>query len=108
MKNLCKIAILSMCFFLLAPSPSHADLDGLVYYLYVRGPGRIYTPTFEFQGGNDLLVIGTSSDYGPLNGVWQEVPLGLFSFFWAQVESDEPTTTTTIPDETPETRFPGN
>ena len=63
------------------------------------GPARVYTPPFEFQGGNDLLVIGASSDYGVLNGVWQEAPLGLFSFFWAQVESDEPTTTTTIPDD---------
>jgi len=89
-----------MCIFLLAPSPSHADLDGLVYYLYVKGPGRIYTPTFEFEGNNSLIVIGTSSDYGELNGVWQEVPLGPVSFFWAQVESDEPVnTTTTIPDD---------
>ena len=101
MKNLCKIALLSMCIFLIAPSPSHADLDGLVYYLYVKGPKSIWTPTFEFQGGNDLLVIGASSNYGVLNGVWQEVPLGLFSFFWAQVEEDAPTTTTTTPpDET--------
>lgn len=101
MKNLCKIALLSMCLFLVAPSPSHADLDGLVYYLYVKGPSGLWTPTFEFEGGNDLLVIGASWEYGVLNGVWQEVPLGPFSFFWAQVESDEPVeTTTTIPDET--------
>ena len=102
MKNRFKIAILSICILLIPFTASYAALDGLIYYLYVRGPARVYTPTFEFQGGNDLLVIGASSDYGVLNGVWQEAPLGLFSFFWAQVESDEPTTTTTIP-EIPET-----
>jgi hypothetical protein len=98
MKKILKTSILITCILILPLSNSYAALDGLIYYLYVRGPARVYTPTFEFQGGNDLLVIGASSDYGVLNGVWQEAPLGLFSFFWAQVEQDEPTTTTTIPE----------
>ena len=104
MKNLFKIVLLSAFIFLIPLSTSYADLDGLVYYLYVKGPARVYTPTFEFQGGNDLLVIGASSDYGVLNGVWQEAPLGFFSFFWAQVELDEPagtTTTTTTTNQIP-------
>ena len=101
MKKILKNCILTIFFLIIPLSTSYAALDGLIYYLYVRGPALVYTPTFEFQGGNDLLVIGASSDYGVLNGVWQEAPLGLFSFFWAQVEQDEPTTTTTIPDEIP-------
>jgi hypothetical protein len=101
MKKILKTSILIICILILPLSNSYAALDGLIYYLYVKGPARVYTPTFEFQGGNDLLVIGASADYGVLNGVWQEAPLGLFSFFWAQVEQDEPTTTTTIPDEIP-------
>jgi hypothetical protein len=105
MKKTLKNSILTIFVLLLPFSTSYAALDGLVYYLYVRGPAWVWTPTFEFEGGNDLLVIGASHEYGVLNGVWQEVPLGLFSFFWAQVESDEPTTTTTIP-EIPE--VPGN
>ena len=102
MKKILKTSTLIICILILPLSNSYAALDGLVYYLYVKGPARIWTPTFEFEGGNDLLVIGASHEYGVLNGVWQEVPLGLFSFFWAQVEQDEPTTTTTIP-EIPET-----
>ena len=98
MKKILKTTILIICILIFPLSTSYADLDGLVYYLYVKGPAWIWTPTFEFQGGNDLLVIGASHEYGVLNGVWQEVPLGLFSFFWAQVEQDEPTTTTTIPE----------
>ena len=98
MKKILKNCILTIFVLILPFSTSYAALDGLVYYLYVKGPAWIWTPTFEFEGGNDLLVIGASHEYGVLNGVWQEVPLGLFSFFWAQVEQDEPTTTTTIPE----------
>lgn len=111
MKNLCKIAVLSVCILLIPFSASYSQddepfvpiftpLDGYVYYLYVKGPARIWTPTLEFEAGNNLIVIGASHEYGRLDGVWQEAPLGLFSFFWAQVESDEPAnTTTTIPDD---------
>ena len=108
MKNRFKIAVLSICILLIPFSVSYGQedtggftpLDGLVYYLYVKGPASIWTPTFEFKAGNTLKVIGASSDYGQLDGIWQEARLGFFSFFWAQVESDEPvSTTTTIPDD---------
>jgi hypothetical protein len=101
MKKIFKPIMLSICILFLSLSTSYAALDGQVCYLYVKGPARIWTPTIEFEGGNNLLVIGASHEYGVLNGVWQEVPLGFFSFLWAQVEKDEPTTTTTIPDEIP-------
>ena len=112
MKKIFKIVVLSICTLLIPYSVGHAQengggftpLDGLVYYLYVKGPARIWTPTFEFKAGNTLKVVGASYEYGELNGVWQEAPLGFFSFFWAQVESEEPvdtTTTTTTPNEIP-------
>ena len=73
------------------------SLDGLIYLLFVLGPERLFTPTLEFEAGNSLIVIGASHEYGELTGIWQEAPLGLLSFFQAQVEESETATTTTIP-----------
>jgi len=71
------------------------SIDDLTYLLFVKGPERLYTPTFEFEAGNSLKVIGASHEYGELTGIWQEVDFPTFSFFQAQVEESETVTTTT-------------
>ena len=78
------------------------SIDDLTYLLFVKGPERLYTPTFEFEAGNSLKVIGASHEYGELTGIWQEVDFPTFSFFQAQVEESETVTTTTTT--TPTTR----
>ena len=77
------------------------SLDGLTYVLFLVGPERFFTPTFEFEAGNSLKVIGASHEYGELQGIWQEAPLGLLSYFRAQVEESETATTTTTAVPTP-------
>lgn len=113
MKNLFKIFFLSLCIlFLSVPvidstkisDPLKADepyriqptsINDLTYLLFVKGPERLYIPTFEFEAGNSLKVIGASHEYGELTGIWQEVDFPTFSFFQAQVEESETVTTTT-------------
>jgi len=115
MKSLFKTFFLSMVILFLSLSASYATnetdplssdvsyqiqqtgLDGLTYVLFAVGPERFFTPTFEFKAGNSLKVIGASHEYGELQGIWQEAPLGLLSYFRAQVEKSETATTTTIP-----------
>jgi len=98
MKENLKIIILSLCMLLLPLSAGYAAVNGLIYVLLVKAPHALYIPTLEFEAGNSLIVIGASGQYGELNGIWQEAPLGPFSFFQAQVERSETSTTTTIPD----------
>ena len=113
MKNLFKIFFLSLCIlFLSVPvidstkitDPLKADepyqiqptsIDDLTYLLFVKGPRRLYAPTFEFEAGNSLKIIGASHEYSELTGIWQEVDFTTFSFFQAQVEESETVTTTT-------------
>lgn len=71
------------------------SISDLIYLLIVRGPERWFYPTFEFEAGNSLKVIGASEEYGELTGVWQEVEFPAFSFIQAQVEEIETATTTT-------------
>jgi len=80
---------------------TQTSLDGLIYLLFVQGPASLYTPTFEFEAGNSLIVTGASHKYGVLQGIWQEAPLGQISYFQAQVEESETATTTTITIPTP-------
>lgn len=71
------------------------NIDDLIYLLIVRGPEKWFYPTFEFEAGNSLKVIGASEEYGELTGIWQEVEFPAFSFIQAQVEKTETETTTT-------------
>jgi len=120
MKNLFKIFFLILCIIFLSlpvidstkiTDSLKADesyqihptsIDDLTYLLFVKGPERLYTPTFEFEAGNSLKVVGASHEYGELTGIWQEVDFPTFSFFQAQVEESETVTTTTTT--TPTTR----
>ena len=72
-----------------------SSIDDLIYLLIVRGPEEWFYPTFEFEAGNSLKVIGASEEYGELAGIWQEVEFPLYSFIQAQVEESETETTTT-------------
>lgn len=92
------IMLMSLCIVFLPCTTVHANINDLIYVLFVKAPATVYVPTFEFEAGNSLKVIGASYEYGQLQGRWQEVDFALFSFFQAQVEKSEPTTTTTIPD----------
>ena len=98
MKKNFKIVLLSICIVLLPFATVYANINDLIYVLFVKAPATVYVPTLEFEAGNSLKVIGASHEYGELTGRWQEVDFALFSFFQAQVEKSEPTTTTTIPD----------
>jgi len=98
MKKIFKIILLILCVLLIPLSTVHANINGLIYVLFVKAPRVVYVPSFEFEAGNSLIVIGASWEYGELTGRWQEAPLGPFSFFQAQVERSETETTTTIPD----------
>lgn len=71
------------------------SINDLIYILIVRGPEKWFYPTFEFEAGNSLRVIGASEEYGELTGIWQEVEFPAFSFVQAQVEEIETATTTT-------------
>jgi hypothetical protein len=102
MKKQCKFIMLILCISLLPFSTVHANINDLIYVLFVKAPNVVYVPTFEFEANNSLKVIGASWEYGELSGIWQESDLVAFSFFQAQVERSEPTTTTTTP-EIPET-----
>lgn len=94
MKYTHKIILSLICISLLPLSSVHASINGLIYVLMVKAPNKTYFPTFEFEAGNSLIVIGASHEYGELTGTWQEAPLGNFSYFQAQVEKAETTTST--------------
>ena len=102
MKKIFKIILLILCVLLIPLSTVHASINDLIYVLYVKAPHIMYAPTFEFEANNSLKVIGASYQYGELSGTWQEADLVLFSFFQAQVERSETSTTTSTP-EIPET-----
>jgi hypothetical protein len=72
-----------------------SSINDLIYLLIVKGPEKLFYPTFEFEAGNSLKVISASHEYGELTGTWQEVDFALFSYFQAQVEESETVTTTT-------------
>jgi len=72
-----------------------SSIDDLIYLLVVKGPEKLFYPTFEFEAGNSLKIIGASHEYGELTGIWQEVEFPLFSFIQVQVEESETETTTT-------------
>ena len=113
MKYLFKIILLSIGILFLPLSVSYAanemdtlssdvsyriqpsNINDLIYILIVRGPEKLFYPTFEFEAGNSLKVIGASEEYGELAGIWQEVEFPTFSFIQAQVEGSETETTTT-------------
>ena len=113
MKSSFKIILLSIGILFLSLSVSYAtnetdplssdvsyqiqpsSIDDLIYLLVVKGPEKLFYPTFEFEAGNSLKVIGASEEYGELAGIWQEVEFPLFSFIQAQVEGSETETTTT-------------
>ena len=113
MKSSCKIILLSIGILFLSLSVSNAtnetdplssdinyqiqpsSINDLIYLLIVKGPEKLFYPTFEFEAGNSLKVIGASEEYGELAGIWQEVEFPLFSFIQAQVEGSETETTTT-------------
>ena len=113
MKSSFKIILLSIGILFLSLSVSYAtnetdplssdvsyqiqpsSIDDLIYLLVVKGPEKLFYPTFEFEAGNSLKVIGASEEYGELTGIWQEVEVPLFSFIQAQVEGSETETTTT-------------
>ena len=101
MKNHSKLIMIILCILLLPFSALHASINDLIYVLYVKAPHAVYVPTFEFESNNSLKVVGASGQYGELSGTWQESDLVAFSFFQAQVERSETSTTTTIPSELP-------
>ena len=114
MKSSFKIILLSIGILFLSLSTSYAmnetdplsldvsyqiqpsSIDDLIYLLFVKGPEKLFYPTFEFEAGNSLKVIGASHEYGELTGIWQEVEYLSFSIIQAQVEESETETTTTI------------
>jgi hypothetical protein len=69
-----------------------------LYLLIVFAPAWVYLPIFEFESGNSLRITGASGEYPVLNGVWEEVGFPGGTFFRAQVEESEPTTTTSAPE----------
>jgi hypothetical protein len=113
MKSSFKIILLSIGILFLSLSASYAtnetdplssdvsyqiqpsSINDLIYLLFVKGPEKLFYPTFEFEAGNSLKVIGASYEYGELTGTWQEVDFTSFSYFQAQVEGSETETTTT-------------
>ena len=119
MKSSFKIILLSIGILFLSLSVSYAtnetaplssdvsyqiqpsSINDLIYLLIVKGPEKLFYPTFEFEAGNSLKVISASHEYGELTGTWQEVDFTSFSYFQAQVEESETATTTTITVPTP-------
>jgi len=102
MKKSFKIMFSCLCMLFIPLSTVHANINDLIYVLYVKAPHAVYVPTFEFESNNSLKVIGASGQYGELSGTWQESDLVAFSFFQAQVEESVTSTTTTTTPETPQ------
>jgi len=116
MKNLFKISLLSLCILFLCTTVTHTKTD--VDLLNIAEPSRVqphsindltylllvwtgksvipsYFPQLEFEAGNSLRVTGVSSELGELSGIWTEIEFGdLFSYFTAQVEAEDTSTTT--------------
>ena len=119
MKSSFKIILLSIGILFLSLSVSYAtnetdplssdvsyqiqpsSINDLIYLLIVKGPEKLFYPTFEFEAGNSLKVIHASHKYSELTGIWQEVEFSSFSYIQAQVEESETATTTTITIPTP-------
>jgi hypothetical protein len=119
MKNLFKISLLTLCVLFLCTTVTHTKTD--VDLLNIAEPSRVqphsindltylllvwtgksvipsYFPQLEFEAGNSLRVTGVSSELGELSGIWTEIEFGdLFSYFTAQVEAEDTSTTTSIP-----------
>jgi len=116
MKNLFKISLLTLCVLFLCTTVTHTKTD--VDLLNIDEPSRVqphsindltylllvwteksvipsYFPQLEFEAGNSLRVTGASSELGELSGIWTEIEFGdLFSYFTAQVEAEDTSTTT--------------
>ena len=103
MKKHRTIIMLILCLSLLPFSAVNASINDSIYILFVGAPAAVYAPTLEFEAGNSLKVIGASWEYSELTGIWQEIEFGAFTFFQAQVERSEPSTTTTSAPDDPET-----
>ena len=60
MKKHSKITMIILCMLLLPFSTVHANINDLIYVLFVKAPHAVYVPTFEFEANNSLKVIGAS------------------------------------------------
>jgi hypothetical protein len=117
MRNLFKIFLLSLCVLALSSTVIFANngsdsqeagdvnriqpasISDLTYLLFVwtkNSAFPTYFPQIEFKAGNILRVTGASPALGELSGIWTEVEFGdVFSYFTAQVEAEDTSTTTT-------------
>jgi hypothetical protein len=118
MRNLFKIFLVSLCVLSLSSTVIFANdgsdslkadeasriqpasISDLTYIVLVWTGSDLlpsYYPQFEFEAGNNLRATAVSSNWTVLTGTWTEVEFGdLFSYFTAQVEQEDPPTTTTI------------
>ena len=75
-----------------------ASISDLTYVVFVWTGSNLfpsYFPQLEFEAGNSLRATNVSSNFIEVTGIWTEVEFGdLFSYFTAQVETEDTTTTT--------------